>query len=91
MTKWERNLRKHFRGIVWVQGDGPFAALFPCRDLTVYLFDTEEAAEAWIERVGNQCGGRCMGEHFHFVVDLHQSDAELQEVREAEMRWFYSL
>jgi hypothetical protein len=91
MSRWERRLRRNFPTITWVRGQGRFAALFPCRHLTVYLFATNDEAEAFVERVGDQCGGQCMGEETHFVVDLQWSDENLQEICRKEVDWRYAV
>lgn len=49
---------------IWTDGDAPYACVTRCRDTTVELFATLEAAEhakQFIDDCG--CGGRCCKAH----------------------------
>jgi hypothetical protein len=46
MSSWQAKARKRWgRKAGWIQGDGPFTVLAPCRVLTVTLWDTRAGAE----------------------------------------------
>ncbi len=48
----------------WVDGDGPYAVLAHCRELTVRLHQTPEAAEEAKDAIDRTaCGGRCSKQH----------------------------
>ena len=48
MTKWQRKLSQNFPEAWRPEGNGPFAAMFPCGELTVELFPTAERARGAI-------------------------------------------
>lgn len=53
-----------FPRAVWISGEGPYASLAWCRDLTIVLFDNEsEALTAKYNIDKSGCGGACTGHH----------------------------
>lgn len=88
---------------MWIDGDGPFALIAPCRDLSVSLWQTREDAEqskAGIDRSG--CGGGCYvpgaklppAETPHQIIDLRERRRANPRIRSesevraiAERRW----
>jgi hypothetical protein len=53
-----------FPRAAWVQGEGPYASLAWCRELTVQLFATEAAALAAKDTIDSTaCGGACSKNH----------------------------
>ena len=60
---------------VWVVGEGPFALLAWCRDLTVTLhWDYDGAVEAKRLIDSDACGGRCTNRHE--IVKLAPAEIE---------------
>jgi hypothetical protein len=74
MSSWQAKARKRWgRKADWIQGDGPFAVLAPCRVLTVTLWDTRagaEEAKKSIDKAG--CGGKCNPRQ-HKIIDMSLS------------------
>jgi hypothetical protein len=81
-SEWQyRAQRRWGREAVWIVGDGPFALLAPCRQLSISLWQTREEAEeakAHIDRV--PCGGGCYETlkardglpTFHQIIDMRE-------------------
>lgn len=60
-----------FPRALWIMGDGPYALLAWCGQLTVTLHPTRERAEAaqhLLDKTG--CGGRCTNRHEVVALDL---------------------
>ncbi len=93
MSRWERKVRRIFPRSVWVDGDGPFALLCPCRDLSITLWPTEAKADEAMERVNaTGCGGGCSletREDHHLIVNLNEPETRLREIKAARLGWFY--
>ena len=73
MSDWHRRALKKYPHAAWLDldTDGAFAVLLHCRDLVIHFYatrDEAEAALAWINAQGPQCGGNCVMDHE--VVDL---------------------
>ena len=84
MSSWQAKARKWWRKADWIQGDGPFAVLAPCRVLTVTLWETRagaEEAKKSIDKAG--CGGKC-NPWQHKIIDMSLSVG--QPVRSARGR-----
>lgn len=70
---WYRRAKKLWRRAVWIIGDGPFALLAHCRDLSISLHETLENAQSDLKAIDEgQCGGRCYGDHE--IVDMRRRD-----------------
>lgn len=72
-----------YRYAVWVYGDGPYASLAYCNQLSVELHPTLEGAQAakqQIDRTG--CGHACHRDHRIVYLDL-----EAHRVRRADIPW----
>lgn len=53
-----------WKNAVWVGGEGPWALLAHCGDLSVMLYPTEEAAQTAKVQIDNfGCGHACHGAH----------------------------
>lgn len=67
---WQKEAKRRWgKKAVWIQGDGQFALLAWCRQLTVTLWATTAKAEEnkkFIDELA--CGGGCTGNHE--IIDL---------------------
>jgi hypothetical protein len=95
MNSWAKKFRRHFPGIGYISGDGPYAVVLPCGEATVQLFLTlEEAQECFAENTDDPCGSRC-GEtpevraSRHFMVDLRQKTKVLLAIKSEQLWWYY--
>jgi len=72
-SKWQRQANRRWsKKAVWIHGDGPFAVLAWCGELSVTLWQTNEEAEQAKARIdGTGCGGRCV--RHHEIVDMSES------------------
>ena len=53
-----------WRKALWISGDGPYALLAWCGDLTISLHPTRARAEATMIGLADKaCGSRCYNEH----------------------------
>jgi hypothetical protein len=78
MTLWQCRARRLYRHAVWVYGDGPYALLAHCRQLSITLWGTRQEAD--YERYYLlPCGGGCTGESGHEVVDLRSARERLAD------------
>jgi hypothetical protein len=72
-TSWRTKARRRWaKKAAWIDGDGAFALLAPCRVLTVTLWTTRDEAErekTLIDSGG--CGGQC-NRLLHKIVDLNE-------------------
>jgi hypothetical protein len=68
-TDWNAKARRLYPRACWVSGDGPYAVLAYCRQLSIELIETLERAQARKEFIdGGGCCGRCC--RAHEIVDL---------------------
>ena len=61
---WLEQAKQRWPDAVWIVGNGPFALLAHCRDLSVSLWESRQDAEKsklQIDQTG--CGGRCQKDH----------------------------
>jgi len=73
--EWTSVAARHWgRKAAWIEGDGPFALLARCRDLTVMLFATRGEAEEKLRVLNRRgCGGLCAvdtRDRPHVIIDL---------------------
>jgi hypothetical protein len=62
-------VKRRFKKIEWITGNGPFALLAHCRVLTITLWPTMELAEETKKRIDEMCcGGKCIRDHE--IIDL---------------------
>jgi hypothetical protein len=54
---------------MYLQGDGQFAFVTPCRKRAFSLWTTRVEAEHTMNSVLS-CGGNCYGVSFHYITDL---------------------
>jgi hypothetical protein len=54
---------------MYLQGDGQFAFVTPCRKRAFSLWSTRVEAEHAMNSVMS-CGGNCHGVSFHYITDL---------------------
>jgi hypothetical protein len=70
-VKWEDIARRKWPNAVWVEGDGSFALLAHCRDLTITLWETRDKAKEAMQMIDRlACGGNCWRDHE--IVDLRR-------------------
>jgi hypothetical protein len=67
---WKANARRRWgKKASWIQGDGQYALLAHCRELTVTLYPTRAEAEKQKEFIDSMaCGGYCTKDHE--IIDL---------------------
>ena len=53
----------------YIQGDGPFAVVTPCRNRAFSLWATRAEAEHAMKSLMS-CGSDCHGMTFHYIADL---------------------
>jgi hypothetical protein len=61
---WRAQAKHRWPKAAWIDGDGPYASLAHCRELTVRLYPDQASAQRgkdFIDRLG--CGGACYGHH----------------------------
>jgi hypothetical protein len=66
---WRRVAYRRWPDAAWVEGNGQFAFVEPCRVTTIHLFDTLEEAEKYKRIPGYRCGGVC-NRGLHYILDL---------------------
>ena len=60
---WKAVARRRWRH-AWIDGDGPFAVLAHCRELTIELFEDAWEATGRFQQITNApCGGDCWLDH----------------------------
>ena len=80
---WKRTTKRKWPKACWIAGDGPYASLAHCRDLTVQLYDDIlEAllAKATIDSSG--CGGSC--HRRHEIIDLRTNERITRKLTPAD-------
>jgi hypothetical protein len=71
-TNWQKIARARWKKADWIEGDGEWATVAACRNLTITLHKTSaeaEKAKTFIDKIG--CGGFCRRNHS--VVHLKSS------------------
>jgi hypothetical protein len=66
---WKRRARRRWRRTCWITGDGPYAVVAHCREVSVSLHHTQENADECLRSLARSgCGGACVMDHE--IVDL---------------------
>ena len=79
-SEYYKEANKRWPKNCWVEGDGPFALVAYCRDISISLHKTQESANAdkdIIDQTG--CGGACAGSTNHRIHDLRKSLEKIGE------------
>jgi hypothetical protein len=70
ISQWRRLVKAKWPSYYWIQGDGRYAVVNPCRYLTVELFETrDEALKRFRLYQRIPCGGQCW-RSCHLMSDL---------------------
>jgi hypothetical protein len=83
IMKWRAYAQRRWPEACWVSGEGRYASLAHCRELTIQLYDDEIVA-LLAKRVidDSGCGGACHRDHE--VIDLKTNKRINRKLTEAE-------
>ena len=70
MTDWKGKAERVLGNrTIYLEGDGQFAFVTPCRDRAFSLWATRVEAEQAMKSIMS-CGGDCLGMTSHYITDL---------------------
>lgn len=72
---WRAAATKRWPDAIDMLGNGRYATVCPCRDLTVHLHKTLAQAQAKLEALSpSGCGGKCFRPETHYLFDLEAEE-----------------